>query len=163
MKSNAFILTLAALAVAAGAGFALDRAAFARVSRADREEVQRQLDKVQALAAQHRKAFGAGAVISARPEGLKTLAQETAAQRQVTIAHLSESDREADKGGRERQVMVRLTNVLHANLVFFLQDLEARGGGAKVKEIHLRPSRELPDAYDESEIILSRVFQEAKP
>jgi hypothetical protein len=163
VKSPVFVLTLVALAVAAAAGVAVDRAAAARSARDEREEAQRQLEKAVALAAQHPRAFGARSALPAREAGLKSLAQETATERNVTIGYLSETERDADKGCRERQVIIRVVNVGHANLVLFLQDLENRGGGARIKEIHVRPSREIVDTYEEAEIVLSKIAQESKP
>jgi len=40
-------------------------------------------------------------------------------------------------------------------------DFERVGGagrGCEVKEIHLRPSRDLPGNYEESEVVLSKVY-----
>jgi hypothetical protein len=158
MKSPAFVLGLVALLVAGAGGFAADRGFSARTARAEREEAQGQLEKAVKLAAEHPRVFGPEAVV--HPAGdstLKTVAQETATSRQVTIGFLSESERDADKGRRERQVIIRLVNAGHPNLIRFLQDLESHGGGARVKEIHVRPSREVPDAYEEAEIVLSKV------
>jgi hypothetical protein len=157
MRSPAFILSLVALAVAAAGAFAAERGLAARTARSQREEAQSQLEKAVKLAAEHPRAFGPQAVTSAGDSALKTVAQEAATSRQVTIGFLSESERDADKGRRERQVIIRLVNAGHPNLILFLQDLESRAGGAKVKEIHVRPSRELPDAYEEAEIVLSKV------
>lgn len=163
MKSPAFVLTLAVFAVAAAAGFAADRRAAAASARAEREDTQRRLEKAVALAGEHPNAFGSRSAPAARDAALKSLAQEAATGRDVNLAYLSESDRDSDKGRRERQVIVRLVNADHANLVLFLQDLEARGGGARIKELHVRPSKNIPDAYEEVEVVLSRVSAETKP
>jgi hypothetical protein len=162
VRNPAFVLALAALAVVAAGGFAADRYGAARAAREEREDAQRSLEKAVSLAAEHPRAFGPQAILPATDSALKTLAQEFAAGRNVTIGYLTESERETDKGRRERQVLVRLVNPGHPNLILFLQDLETRGGGARVKEIHVRPSREIPDAYEEAEIVLSKIVAEEK-
>jgi hypothetical protein len=156
VKKSAFVLTIAALGVVAAAAGASNRYAAAAAARAGREEVQQALVKAVALAAEHPRAFGPDAAAPMGDSSLKALAQEAAASRGVSLGYLSESERETDKGRRERQVLLRLVNAAHPNLVLFLQDLETRGGGAKVKELHLRPSREIPDAYEEVEVVLSK-------
>lgn len=162
MKSPTFVLSLAALAAAAG-GFSADRYAAARQAREEREEAQAALEKAVKLAADHPRAFGVHAITPVAGESaLKTLAQEFATSRSVTIGYLTESERESDKGRRERQVLIRLVNAGHPNLILFLQDLESRGGGAKVKEIHVRPSRDVADAYEEAEIVVSKLAPEEK-
>jgi len=163
VKHPAFVLTLAALVVAASAGFAADRYSAARLAREERDEARRSLEKAVKLAAEYPRAFGPQAMVPLAGEsGLKTLAQEFAASRSVTIGYLTESERESEKGRRERQVIIRLVNAAHPNLILFLQDLESRGGGAKVKEIHVRPSRDIVDAYEEAEIVVSKLAPEEK-
>jgi len=156
VKNAAFALTLAALAVCAAAGYAADRYSAAKSAREGREEAQQALQKAVALSAEHPRAFGANAATPTGDSSLKSLAQETAASRNVALGYLSESERDTEKGRHERQVLVRLVNAGHPNVVLFLQDLEARGGGAKIKELHVRPSREIPDAYEEVEVVVSK-------
>jgi hypothetical protein len=156
MRSPAFVLSLAALAVLASAGLAADRWVAARAARAEREEAELALEKAAVLAREHSRVFGPLAAAPARDASLKVLAQELATGRNVTLGYLSESEREGEKGLRERQVILRLVGAAHPNLVLYLQDLESRSGGAKVKEIHVRPSREVPDVYEEAEIVLSK-------
>jgi hypothetical protein len=166
VKNPAYVLALAVLAVAGAGGFAADRYAAAASARREREDAQQSLKKAVALAAEHPRAFGPDAPTPGGDSSLKTLAQEAATGRNVSLGYLSESERDTDKGKRERQVLVRLVNAGHPNLVLFLQDLETRGGGAKIKELHVRPSREVPDAYEEVEIVLSKtisVAPEKKP
>lgn len=156
MKRPAVALTLAALVVCAAAGYAADRYAAATVARVEREEAQQALKKAVGLAAEHPRAFGPNAAAPGGDSSLKALAQEAAASRNVSLGYLSESERDVEKGRRERQVLIRLINAGHPNVVLFLQDLETRGGGARVKELHVRPSREIPDAYEEVEIVVSK-------
>jgi len=166
VRSPVFVLTFAAAALIATGGFALNRYAAARNARGARESAQRDLEKAVKIAAEHPRSFGPEAVPAQTGAALKSLAQGLATSRGVTIGYLTENDREADKGRRERQVMIRLVSPGHQNLVLFLQDLESRGGGAKVKELHLRPSKDVTDAYEEAEVILSKtapVAEEKKP
>jgi hypothetical protein len=155
-KRPTLVLGLAALTFLSGAGFAADRWAAARAARGAREEAEGCLEKATALARKYPRVFGPLPSPSARGSSIKVLAQEFAASRNVTLGYLSESEREGEKGRRERQVILRLMDAPHPNLVRFLEDLEGRSGGAKVKEIHIRPSREIPDAYQEAEIVLSK-------
>jgi len=150
------IVLLASLLAAAGAGaFALDRAAGFRSASIERDSAQKDLESALALAERHPRAFGPGAGSSGE-SALKGLAQQSAKNRGVTIGFLSESEREAEKGRRERQIHVRLVNAPHRGLVQFLEDLEAKGSGATVKELHLRPSPD-GDVYLEAELVLSKL------
>jgi hypothetical protein len=166
VKNPTFALTLSFLAVGAAAGYAADRYAMARSARIERVEIQEMLKKSVALAAEHPHAFGTGSPASLSDLSLKLLAQEAAVSRNVPLGYLSETERETEKGRREHQVLVRLVNAGHRNLVLYLQDLELRGGGARVKELHIRPSRECLDCYEEVEVVLSKTVaspDEKKP
>lgn len=160
MKRAEFVLILAVVPVIAAALFAMDRWAALRAVREERIELFERLDKALSLARSHPAAFGANAPpVVPGPEVLKTFAQEAAARRNVNVAYLSETEREGEKGMRERHVVVRVVNAGHANLIAFLEDVEIRGG-ARVREIHVRPSRSIPDAYEEAEIVFSRLWTE---
>jgi len=152
----ALVVVLSAV-VAAGA-FAFHRYDTFRGIRRTRELVEAELEAAVHLARQQPRSFGREAPTIANPAGLKTLAENLASRRSVTIGYLSESERELEKGHSERQVVIRVINVPHASLVRFLSELEEQGAGAKVKEIHLRPSRDLPETYEESEVVLSKVY-----
>jgi hypothetical protein len=163
MKRPGLPLALAALALLGSALLAADRFSSAQATRERREEAARDLARAMELSNRHPRAFGAQASAES-DSALKTLVQESAKNRGVTIGFLSESERDAEKGRRERQVLVRLVNADHRNVVFYLQDLEEHGSGAKVKELHLRPSRDQVDAYEEAELVLSKVIvREGKP
>ena len=161
MRSPAFILVSALLAIATTGFFALDRYRAWKNLRERRESLQGQIQKAVKLIQDHPHAFGPQAVV-AGTSSLKNLAQETSTKRNITLGYLSESERVADKGGRERQVIVRLVQAGHSNLVRFLEDME-REGGARVKELHLRPSREIPDGYEEAEIVFSKISAPESP
>jgi len=156
VKNPAVVLALASVAVFSAGVYALDRYRSALSAREVQADLKQSLRKAVQLVAEHPRAFGAGAPPVSSEGSLKSLVQEAAASRSVTLAYLSESERETDKGRRERQVLARLLNSAHPNVVLFLQDLETRGGGAVVKEIHVRPSREIPDSYEEIEVVLSQ-------
>jgi hypothetical protein len=166
VKSTVIVLMLAGLVVAAAAVVAGERLVAARAACSEREEVQLRLRKAVLLAGEHPASFGPGAAPAGADASLKTLVQESAATHSVTIGYLSENDRDLEKGRRERQVVVRLTQASHPNLVLFLQELETKGAGARVKELHVRPSRDAADAYEEAEILLARFSlarEERKP
>lgn len=161
MKRLALPFALAGTVLAGAAAFATERGLAWAAAREARLAAHREIEDALRLAARHPNAFG----IQAAPgeSSLKSLAQETAARRGLQIGALSESERELDRGRRERQVVVRVVDAPHAELVRFLDDLEAQGAGAKVKEIHLRPSETRNGAYEEAEVVVSRVVTVEKP
>jgi len=156
MKNPIPVLILAGLVVASAGAYAAERYAGVLSARQECRDLEQSLGKALALAEGHPRAFGSIAPANSAGGPLKALAQEAAVSRNITLAYLSESERDAEKGRRERQVLVRLQNAAHSNLVLYLQDLEVRGGGAVVREIHVRPSREIPDTYEDVEVVLSR-------
>jgi hypothetical protein len=155
MRTDRIVLVLSVLVVLGAGAFATDRYLAARVARQDRESAQRDVEAAALLISKHPQSFGFKGTTS--EEGsLKTTAQESAARHGVTIGYLAENERDTEKGRREHQVNLRVANAPHSNLVHFLQELERLGAGAWVKEIHVRPSREVADAYEEAEIVLSK-------
>jgi hypothetical protein len=153
----ASVLIIALLAIATAGFFALDRYRTWKIFRARSEALQGQLQKAVKLVQEHPRAFGSrGGTHAADTASLKNFAQETSTKLNITLGYLSENERVAGKGGRERQVIVRLVNAGHSNLVRFLEEME-RVGGARVKELHLRPSREISDGYEEAEIVFSKI------
>jgi hypothetical protein len=157
-KKGLRIIAVGIAAAAVGAGIlslgeyvAFARALAVRDASADRlAEARRIVDR-------HPQAFGSARSGSGEVS-LKAIVQEAAGKHGVPIASLSEIEREAGKGRRERQVVTRLVRAEHPKLVAFLGDLEEKGGGAKVKELHLRPSKDQTGFYEEVEVILSRIF-----
>ena len=156
MRRTALVLASALLVLLGSAAFAVERGLAASRSREAREAAVAELAETLALAAKHPGAFG-GPAPKAGESALKTLAQQASARRSLTLAYLSESEREAEKGRVERQVTLRLVAPGHAALVGLLQDLERDGAGARVKEIHVRPSPERSDLYEDAEIVLARL------
>jgi len=154
--SSRFALILAVLAVCIAAGIAADRMAVASSARREREAARESLRRAAALLVEHPQVFGPGASSRTGGVSLKTLVEEAARIRNVSLGYLSETQRETDRGPQERQVLIRLLNAVHSNVVFFLQDLETRSCGARIKELHLRPSRVLPDTYEEVEVVVSK-------
>lgn len=148
-----------ALAVLISGGLALDRAFAAGRAREARDAAVGDLRKATALAAKHPGSFGAQAS-AAGGEALKQLVQGSASLHSLLVAFLSENVKETGKHERERQVTARLTGANHRKLVAFLDDLERRGNGARVRELHLRPSPESSEAYQEVEIILAKRVRE---
>ena len=110
-----------------------------------------------AMAARHPSLFEEGDR-SAGEGSLKNLVKNIAREKGLEIAFLSENEKEAGKGKRERQVTARLVRAPHEKLVRFLAELEELGSGAKVKELHLRPSKETTDTYQDAEVIFAKVF-----
>jgi hypothetical protein len=86
---------------------------------------------------------------------LKTLVRELGSRWKLGIGYLTESDKDAGRGRREKQVLVRLTGAPHENLVNFLMEVERDSGGAVLKEVHLRPSEEATGVYQEVEAVIS--------
>jgi hypothetical protein len=146
---------MALMAVSVSGLYAVDRYAHARELARERESAERDLDQALGLISQHPTLFGSH-MTGGEGGDLKVIAQESASRRGVSIGYLSESDRETEKGRREHQVVIRLAGAPHPNLVLFLQELEKRGAGSRIKEIHVRPSHEVPDAYEEAEIVLTK-------
>jgi hypothetical protein len=161
MKHAGLALMVVLLSVAGATAFLVDRVAASRAAAMERDAALADLEASFKLAARHPRAFGPRSQASG-DSALKTLAQETARARGVTIGFLSESDREAEKGRRERQVIVRLVDTPHPGLVWFLSDLEEQGLGTRVKELHLRPSKD-GQTYEEAEIVLSKIVPGEKP
>jgi len=163
MKRLALPFVLAGTVLAGAAAFATERGLAWIAAREARKAAHLEIEDALRLAARHPTAFGMQVTAGESP--LKSLAQETAVRRGLHIGALSESERELDRDRRERQVVVRVIDAPHAEFVRFLDDLEAQGAGARVKEIHLRPSETRNGAYEEAEVVLSRVMaaEEKKP
>lgn len=144
-----------ALAIMAVGVWSTERYLALRRTEEARNRAAREIEGALSLVRKHPTAFGAGTGLPT-DSSMKALVQETAASRGVAIAYLSETERDVQKGHRERQTLVRVAQVPHRNLVHFLEDLERGAIGARVKEIHLRPSKSTSDLYEEAEVVLSR-------
>jgi hypothetical protein len=139
--------------VVASAGFALERSLALSASCDARTTATAELEGALALAAKHPGVFGRPAIST--DGSLKSAVQDFAARRGLAIGFLSESERETDRGGRQRQVVVRLVQPTHGNLVRFLGDVEMQAG-AIVKEIHVRPLNSQADVYEDAEVVVVR-------
>jgi hypothetical protein len=142
--------------VMAAAWFAADRAFQAVVRERERDLTVSKLVEARTLMARHPELFKEENPSPAGLVPLKPLLQEAGTKHGLLVGFLSESEKDAGKGRRECQVSARLVRAPHAKLVHFLADLEGRGSGALVKEIHLRPSKEVSDIYEEAEIVYAR-------
>jgi len=157
MKLSTWPLSLGALGILSAVGFATDRfLAYREVSKlleAKEAECLRALSVYQA----HREAFGSRSGPTG-PSALKTLTQEAAAKEGLLLASLSESERDLGKGRREKSIAFRLQNALHAPMIRFLSELESSGGGGRLKELHLHPSRSAEGGYEEVEGVFAKAF-----
>jgi hypothetical protein len=144
--------------------FGADAALGARLALRERDRSEEKVREAYQLGTRHSDLFS-GALHSSGDVPMKTLVQEAATKEGIQIAFLTESDKDMGKGKKEKQISARFVRSPHAKLVSFFADIEARGGRAKVKELHLRPSKEQTDAYEEAEILYSRITRspEAKP
>lgn len=88
---------------------------------------------------------------------LKTLVQEGSLRHGVSVVQLSESTRDCGSGHREQSVVARMTDVPQASLVSFLWEVEQRGEGTRVKELHLRPAKQGLGRL-ESEVVFVRRY-----
>jgi hypothetical protein len=151
------IVTWTVLAALLGSGwFAVESLLALQLRDRERERVVGRLVEARTLIARNPELFAA----DPRPASdlaLKGLIQEAAARQGLQVGFLSETEKESGKGRREKQVSARLVRAPHAKLVPFLADLESRGQGALVKELHFRPTKELSDHYEDVEVLLARL------
>ena len=141
----------------ASAAFAALSAWSALARGRERDQAVRALSEARRLlASRARDRSGAGAQAGSEV-GLKALVESESASSGLALGFLSEAEKEAGKGRRERQVSARLLRTPHEKLVRFLAALEAKGAGAVVKELHLRPSKEDSGTYEDVELTYSRV------
>jgi len=144
-----------ALVFLASAALAADRYLARRFSRQALDTALAEVQEARALVKQNPASFGAPPPVGAQAV-LKTTIQQAGARYGLTVAFLSESEKDAGQGSREKQAVARLVNAVHEKLVAYLDELERVSGGARVKELHLRPSRETNGVYQEVEFVLAR-------
>ncbi len=123
-------------------------------ARAQMELKSGQLENAKAMLQKNRGAFAGGGQ-NFTPAALKNLVQQSSAQHGVTIIYLNDNEKEIGEKVHECNVVWRAVNVKHSNLVLHLADLEARAGGAKIREIRLKPSPFISDVYAEAETVLT--------
>jgi len=145
-----FVVVSVLVAVA----FAADRYLAYRAAREERDASVAQLETALGLLKAHAEDFDANATKGKRV-GLKTLVQESGARSGVTLVYVTESEKEAGKGLRERSVTARMGAVRQEKLVAFLSDVEDRGGGAKVRELRLKPDKAQSGLYQAAECVVS--------
>lgn len=131
-------------------------------ARAQLEESRELLQEARGLANNHPEAYGPNASGGTKLD-LKQLVQESGAKNGISILYLSETERDAGESVRERNVLTRTVNVPHSQLIAFMADLEARGGGARIKEIRIKPKGDKADTYQEAEIVLAVRWLLEKP
>ncbi len=131
-------------------------------ARTQLDESRALLHEAQSLTNSHPEAYGANAAGGAKLD-LKQLVQESGARNGISILYLSENERDAGESVRERIVLTRAVNVPHQQLVAFMADLESQGGGARIKEIRIKPKGDKADTYQEAEIVLAVRWLVEKP
>jgi hypothetical protein len=135
------------------AGFAVERYLKMSETQEALDAVIIDLTEAQALSARHPEVFGAA--IDTQQASLKPLVQEIGARHGVSLAFLTETEKESGEGIRERSVLCRAVNVEQDKLVKFLFDLEKNGRGARLRELRLKPAPERGDMFQEAEGVLT--------
>jgi hypothetical protein len=154
MRNTVILPIVSIVSVLLACGFAIERYGSMGEARAASTTAMEQVSKAQEMAWEHPEAYGVNANQGAKTD-LKRMVQEAGARNGVSLLYLSETERDAGDSVRERNVMSRLVNVPHAKLVAFLADLESKGGGARIKEIRIKPALDRSDVYQEAEAILA--------
>lgn len=160
---NAYLSrTLIAVAFAAASIFAIERYVAVSAQQAEIQKLRESLNGAKHLAADHPGAFRNAATPAGRAS-MKSLFQDASNRHGITVAYISEAVRDAGDKIKERTVTARATNVPHAKLVALLSDLETLGGGARVKEIRVKPAAVGNGIYQEVESIVAFRWVEEKP
>ena len=161
--TKALLLPLLVVACLIGVSiFTVSRYAEYDAAQSQLEESRALIQEAQSLASNHPDAYGANASGGTKLD-LKQLVQESAAGNGISILYLSETERDAGESIRERNVLTRAVNVPHQQLIAFMAELEARGGGARIKEIRIKPKGDKTDTYQEAEIVLAVRWLVEKP
>lgn len=154
MRSRSLISGFIVAALIGAGIFAFERFMALDEARAAHALRMEELDEARHLVHSHPEAFGVNSAASAKTD-LKGLVQQSSSRNGVVLMYLSETERDAGEKIKERNVVARAVNVPHAKLVAFLADLENRGGGARIKEIRLKPALDRSDVYQEAETVLA--------
>lgn len=157
MRRDRILSWAAVLSILGASAFAVDAGIACHLAERERDGVVLRVEEAHRLLVRHPEVFGRAAGIQ-ETLPLKGLLQEVATREGVAVGFLSETERDAGQGRRERQAAARLVGAEHGKLVRMLVDLEARGGGARVKELHLRPSKDVTAIYEEVEIVFARDY-----
>ena len=140
------------IALVVAAAFAADRYLALATAQDGLSARMAELTEARQVVQANRDAFDGGVGVAGGD--LKSLVQQAGVRGGVRIAYLAEDDREVDPGIRDRNVIVRATNVPHGQWVRFLAELQGIGGG-RVKEIRVKPSKDQNGAYQEAEAVLT--------
>lgn len=163
MRAHSVLSAIAFASLIGTGAFAVNR--FVALDEATTTQTLRmeELDEAQHLVQAHPEAFGINSVAAVKSD-LKGLVQQSSSRNGVVLMYLSETERDAGERIKERNVVARVVNVPHAKLVAFLSDLENLGGGARIKEIRLKPAADRSDVYQEAETVLAlRWVTESEP
>jgi hypothetical protein len=154
MRSRSFLSVIVFAACIGAGGFAFNRYMAMDEAQSSHTSRLEDLDEARHLFQSRPEAFGVNAGTAAKSD-LKGLVQQSSSRNGVVLMYLTETERDAGEKIKERNVVARAVNVPHAKLVAFLADLENRGGGARVKEIRLKPALDHSDVYQEAEAVLA--------
>jgi hypothetical protein len=157
MKPQRLLSWTLILSLLGGGWFATEEWLAAETRLRERDLAISTLSEARMLFARHPELFQGSGGFFGSEVALKALLQESSTQHGLQLGFLSEADKEAGKGKRERQVSARLVRAPHGSLIPFLADLEARGAGAVIKELHLRPSKDVSGTYEDAEVVFSRM------
>lgn len=146
---------LVAIAIILTATFALKKYLDFAAARAELTEKIGRLEDANAVYLQNSLIFS-NSVRPAAPE-LKLLVQSSSTRNGVLLSYLTEMDKDVGEKVREHNVICRAINVSQPKLVKFLAELEAQGGGAKIKELRLKPAADRFDCYQEVDVVISVV------
>lgn len=154
MKTRSILSSLVFAALIGSGAYAFNRLMALDDAQAAHVLRMEELDEARHLVQAHPEAFGANSGNSTKTD-LKGLVQQSSSRNGVVLMYLTETERDAGEKIKERNVVARAVNVSHAKLVAFLADLENRGGGARIKEIRLKPATDRSDVYQEAETVLA--------
>ena len=133
--------------------FVIDRYLAMRNAETAFNDAVDDISQIQITIGKYPDVFGPKPKLASTP--LKPLVQEASSHNGVTLAFLTETEKEIDEGVSERSVLYRANNVEQGKLVKFLCELEQRGEGARLKELRLKPSSERSGVFQEAEGVLS--------
>ncbi|MBE7461896.1 MAG: hypothetical protein HS116_00255 [Planctomycetes bacterium] len=154
MKRSRAAVLAASVVLTLSAAWALDRYGALSAEKERFEARVQELGTARKLLTLYPQALsGGGARLD--PPALKSLVQQRGAKHGIALVYLTESDKEAGKGLRERQVVARGVGVPHTKWVAFLAEIESAGSGATFKELRLKPSTTENGVYSEAEAVLA--------
>lgn len=148
---------LATLLFVGAALFALDRYWAYASARDEFTTTEKDLIVAQDMLKRHAQAF-VDKPADAPNVSLKAVVQQLGRKHRMNLVYLTEVEKEAGKGVRERNVITRVSKVAHGDLARFLSDVESKGSGIRIKEIQLKPSKTESGVYATAEcVVVKRV------